>query len=117
MKGACNRECCLDNQILPKTDYNSSRILSVSNFGNFSNFPLTLEALATVCALTPTALGVGSSNFQKEENGGSEVLVSGEKHKIPPENYRRRGYCFWSIFTFRGHFDKAAILDFGQRKN
>ena len=25
-------------------------------------------------------------------------------------------YCFWSIFKIIGHFDQAAILDFGQRK-
>ena len=95
IKGAWNRECCHDDQNSTKTRllYNSSRILSVSNIGKCSFNPG--RRIGHFCALTPTAQGIGSYNFQKVGNGGDKVLVSDEKHIILPGNYKRRGHCFW----------------------
>ena len=43
--------------------------------------------------------------------------MSGENHRDPPGDHKRWWYCFWLIFKIIGHFDQAAVLDFGQRKN
>ena len=54
-----------------------------------------------ITAFTPTLEEVGSCQM---------------KNKIPPGNNKRWKYCFWSIFPFKGHSEKASILDFRRKK-